>query len=112
MATRYANNIKNRHLKGIFFLGAYADEKGNLSNKNISALSIVASRDGVLNWDKYKANKKYLPADTKFEIIKGGNHGGFGSYGPQKGDRTATISNRMQQNMIAKRLIAWLNSIN
>lgn len=111
MAARYAHNTNNNHLKGIFFLGSYADKKGNLADRDIVALSIVASRDGVLNWKKYNSNKKYLPNNTDYEVIKGGNHGNFGSYGLQKGDYKATISNKQQQNMIANKLIKWLNTI-
>lgn len=111
MAARYVHNTHNNHLKGIFFLGSYADKKGNLADRNISALSIVASRDGVLNWKKYNSNKKYLPKDTEYKVIKGGNHGNFGSYGLQKGDHKSTISNKQQQNMIANKLIKWLNTI-
>ncbi|RVU70804.1 MULTISPECIES: alpha/beta hydrolase [Lactobacillus] len=111
MAARYAHQSDNPHLKGIFFLGAYPDEKGRLDQKKLDVLSITASRDGVLNWSKYRQGKKYLPKTTEYYQIKGGNHGGFGSYGQQKGDRKATISNGRQQTIIAKKLIAWLRKI-
>lgn len=111
MATRYAHDNANKHLKGVFLLGAYADEKGRLDQKNLSVLSLTASRDGVLNWDKYRSNKKYLPQNTKYQTIKNGNHGNFGSYGQQKGDKKALISNQAQQKIIAQDLIAWLKTI-
>lgn len=111
MASRYAHSNNNRHLRGIFFLGAYADEKGRLDKTNLSVLSITANHDKVLNWQKYQANKKYLPENTSYQSIKGGNHGGFGSYGHQKGDGQATISNANQQKQIASLLIRWLNSV-
>lgn len=111
MAARYANQNKSKNLQGIFFLAAYPDEKGRLDHKDLATLSITATRDGVLNWKKYHAGQKYLPADTTYESIAGGNHGGFGSYGQQKGDKKATISNAKQQEIIADDLIKWLKKI-
>lgn len=111
MAARYAHQSTNRHLKGVFFLTAYADEKGRLDSKNYPALSITASRDGVLNWNHYNHDRQYLPKQTTYVTIKGGNHGGFGSYGCQKGDQSATISNQQQQKLVARNIIAWLAKI-
>lgn len=111
MATRFANNYHDKNLKGVFLLGAYADQKGRLDKTNLPVLSLTANRDNVLNWKKYNDNKKYLPKDTKYVTIKGGNHGGFGSYGHQKGDKTATISNKEQQKIIAYQITKWLNQI-
>lgn len=111
MAARYAHSNHGKNLKGIFFLGSYADEKGRLDNLTIPALSITASRDGVLNWQNYRKDKKYLPEETTFETLQGGNHGGFGSYGQQKGDHKATISNAKQQKLIAHYLVKWLKEI-
>ena len=64
MASRYAHNTHNKYLRGIFLLGAYADEKGRLDKTNLDVLSITASHDKVLNWQKYQINKKYLPKNT------------------------------------------------
>lgn len=62
----------------------------------------------VLNWKNYQKGKKYLPKSTTFVSIKGDNHAGFGSYGDQRGDKKATISNQKQQRLIAQALIKWL----
>lgn len=111
MAARYAHNASTKNLKGVFLLGAYADEKGRLDRKNLQVLSITATRDGVLNWKNYNSDKKYLPKTTEYKSIKGGNHGGFGSYGSQKGDKKSKISNQKQQDIIASLLINWLNKV-
>ena len=111
MAARYANQSKNKNLKGIFFLAAYPDQKGRLDHKKLAALSITASRDGILNWQKYRQGQKYLPANTSYKSISGGNDGDFGSYGQQKGDKKAKISNARQQKIIARDLIKWLKNI-
>lgn len=111
MAARYAHHQHNPHLKGVFFLAAYADQKGRLDHSGLPVLNITGNRDGVLHWDKYSNNKKYLPTTTQFVTIPGGNHSGFGSYGLQKGDRSATISNQEQQVQIAHTLTAWLHEL-
>ncbi|GBG04932.1 alpha/beta hydrolase [Lactobacillus rodentium] len=111
MASRYGHGSHNKYLRGIFLLGAYADEKGRLDKTNLDVLSITASHDKVLNWQKYQTNKKYLPKNTSYQTIKGGNHGNFGSYGQQKGDGHATISNANQQKQVASLLINWLNKV-
>lgn len=111
MAARYAHNNSSKNLKGVFLLGAYADYKGRLDRSDLKVLSITATHDGVLNWKNYNSDKKYLPADTEFKSIKGGNHGGFGSYGTQKGDKKATISNQKQQDIIANLLVSWMNKV-
>lgn len=112
MAARYAHNHDSKNLKGVFFLGAYADEKGRLDKTDLAVLSLTGSRDGVINWEKYNTGKQYLPKNTKYVTIQGGNHGNFGSYGQQKGDKKATISNSQQQKIIATQLTKWLQSIN
>jgi len=108
MASRYAHN-NQKHLKGVFFLASYPEEKGTLRKTDVPVLSITASHDGVLNQNNYQKAKKLLPNNTVYELISGGNHAGFGSYGKQSGDNTASISNQKQQNIICILLINWLN---
>lgn len=95
MASRFASANPKR-LQGVFFQASYPDQKGSLKKSHVPVLSLTASRDGVLDWDRYRAAKKYLPKNTVYQTIRGGNHAGFGSYGHQKGDRKATISNHKQ----------------
>jgi hypothetical protein len=112
IASRFAADQKNHEgLKGVFFLASYPDEKGSLRTFTGPVLSLTGSEDGVLNWSAYEASKKYLPKQTSYEEIKGGNHAGFGSYGQQKGDKPASINNDEQQQVIADQLIKWLDNI-
>jgi len=110
MASRYAAQHRTTGLKGVFYLASYPDEKGQLKTSGLPVLSVTASRDGVLNWHRYRDSRRYLPTNTRYLTIKGGNHGGFGSYGQQKGDHQATISNASQQRQISAALISWLNA--
>lgn len=110
MASRYiAANPKS--IAGMIFFASYPDEKGALTNSSIPVLSITATNDGVLNQATYEEAKQYLPKDTIYEAIEGGNHAGFGSYGVQKGDKEAAISNEEQQAIISQLLIEWLNTL-
>ena len=54
-------------------------------------ISLYGSEDGVLNREKYADDRKNLPDNTREIIIAGGNHAGFGNYGPQRGDGQAAI---------------------
>ncbi|GGC80957.1 alpha/beta hydrolase [Enterococcus wangshanyuanii] len=112
MASRFAADQEEQAtLKGVFFLASYPDEKGSLAEFNGQVLSLTGSEDGVLNWKAYEDAKKYLPKQTLYEEINGGNHAGFGSYGEQKGDQPALINNDEQQKEVAERLIKWLDTI-
>ena len=77
-------------VRGLVFLAAYSTKELGLP-----VLSIYGSNDGVLKMDNYRKNLKNL-SDVEEHIIEGGNHCQFGSYGFQKGDNEATISNGEQ----------------
>ncbi|MGV9206169.1 MAG: alpha/beta hydrolase [Promethearchaeia archaeon] len=79
-----------------------------LSNDNLKVLSILASEDEVMNKEKFTETKENLPSDTKFHMIKGGNHAGFGNYGPQKGDGERTISRKKQWEITANLIINFI----
>ena len=57
------------------------------------------SEDGVLNREKYEADRINLPQNTTETVIDGGCHAGFGSYGAQKGDGAPVISGNSRQRM-------------
>ncbi|WP_407892096.1 alpha/beta hydrolase [Lacticaseibacillus sp. N501-2] len=109
MASRFAAKHP-QGLQGVFFLASYPDAKGKLSG-HVPVLSLTASRDGVLNIDAWRKAKANLPTAAQYVQLAGGNHAGFGSYGKQSGDHSATISNAAQQRLVAKTLIAWLKTL-
>lgn len=108
MAARYAHNHPSAKLHGVYFMASYPDAKGSLKHTGVPVLSLTASNDGVLNWAAWRKAKAYLPADTQYKQLSGGNHAGFGSYGAQRGDKPATISDAKQQHWIAAQMINWL----
>ena len=79
--------------EGLILLAAYPTKK----LPDIRVLELYGSEDRVLNREKLAEGCTYLPADAVVMEIPGGNHAQFGSYGPQKGDGTASISASVQQ---------------
>ncbi len=75
---------------GLVLLGSYST--ADLSEGSPKVLSVYGSEDGIMNREKYEANKGNLPKDFTEKVIDGGNHSYFGMYGEQDGDGRASIS--------------------
>ena len=99
---------KENHLAGVILLASYPDKSVDFSSSDISVLSIVASQDKILNWEKYEASKSRLPKSSEELMLEGGNHSGFGMYGEQKGDGKASISNEEQQQKVIKKMTNFM----
>ena len=54
---------------------------GKVENTAYAPLLHDLAEDGVLNREKYEADRINLPQDTTETVIDGGCHAGFGSYG-------------------------------
>ena len=77
-------------LVGVVLLASYPTKAFPAS---LTELSVYGSEDKVVNTAKIEESRKYAPAGGYDEqVIEGGNHAQFGSYGPQKGDGEAKIS--------------------
>ena len=94
-------------LDGLVLLAAYST--ADLTDSGLRVYSTYGSEDGVLNREKYEADRTNLPQDTTETVINGGCHAGFGSYGAQKGDGAPVISAEEQQQQTADALAAWMN---
>ena len=71
-------------------------------------LSICGSEDGCLDRDTYEAGRVFWPDGAEELVISGGNHAGFGCYGPQKGDGEALLSAAEQQARTAEAILALI----
>ena len=91
--------------------GVYVSDyyHADLTDSGLRVYSTYCSEDGVLNREKYEADRTNLPQDTTETVIDGGCHAGFGSYGAQKGDGAPVISAAEQQRQTADALAAWMN---
>jgi dienelactone hydrolase len=98
---------EHSEIKGVVFWASYPADDA-LKVKNIKAISIVGSNDGLATSDSIDASRELLPADTQFVTIEGGNHAQFGSYGPQNGDNPASISAEEQWIQAANLTVEFL----
>ncbi|HIC0405988.1 TPA: alpha/beta hydrolase [Streptococcus agalactiae] len=96
-----SQNAKVAPVRGLILLASYPSRKSDLSHKKLRVLSITASNDHILNWEKYEEAKKRHPNSSTFRTIVGGNHSRFGNYGHQKGDGKATLSHKSSEKQLA-----------
>jgi len=92
---------------GLILLGAYST--ADLSATSLNVLSLYGSEDGVLDREKYEESRKNLPADYAEQVIDGGCHAYFGTYGQQEGDGDAAISPETQIALTAAAISAFLS---
>lgn len=88
---------------GLILLAAYST--GDLTQTGLKVCSLYGDRDGVLNLEKYQKYRSNLPEDTLERILEGGNHAGFGSYGPQEGDGISTLEPGVQLQWTTERIL-------
>ena len=94
---------------GLIFWASYpADD--SFKNSDIKALSIYGTND-MAGMQKFDETKKLLPQNTQFVVMDGGNHAQFGDYGPQPGDKIATISRAEQQRQIVEASVNFLREL-
>ena len=105
MAARYAANHPE-DVDAVVLLASYSTS--DLTQSGVKVLSLYGTEDGVLQWDKYEKNRDNLPEGFTETAIEGGCHAWFGSYGPQRGDGTPTISPEEQQAVAASEIAGFL----
>lgn len=105
MAASYAAD-KSDKLDGLIFLAAYSTS--DLSDSDLKILSIYGSEDKVVNMGKIEQGRELMPSDYEEFQIDGGNHAGFGDYGEQSGDGTATISGDEQRAQAVTKIIKMI----
>jgi len=109
IAADYAD--KHDNIKGLVLLASYAQDKRDFSSRDIKVLSLWGENDKVADISKITKAKEVMPKDAVFTGIAGGNHGGFGDYGYQKGDGEASITNEDQMSYTSKSIVKLLDNI-
>ena len=95
---------------GLLFYASYP--ANDLSRSlSVPVESISGTRDGLATPQKIQASRDDLPPDTRFTILAGVSHAQFGSYGPQPGDNSATISNDQARKLIAAASEHFINGL-
>ncbi|MGA0097637.1 MAG: alpha/beta hydrolase [Bacilli bacterium] len=95
-------------IAGLIFLASYTTANADFSQTTLPILSITGSEDKVLNLETYEVAKAFLPNQTIYFDIPGGNHSQFGDYGFQRGDGEATISQEIQFALMIQVIQVWL----
>lgn len=107
MAAQYAaDHSDDPALEGVVLLAAYS--ASDLSASSLGAIVVYGSEDRVLNRDKLRENEPLLPESAVTVEIAGGNHAGFGEYGPQDGDGAASVDPAEQRAETADAVDAYI----
>lgn len=96
---------------GIALLASFPAEGTDLSALPVRAVSTYGTENGLTQPEGFEASMVRLPSGSELVVIEGGNHAGFGDYGPQAGDGTATIDREEQQRQTAETLLAFVRSL-
>jgi hypothetical protein len=107
-AAIFAENNPNR-IDAIALWDSYPADSADLSDNDISVISIYGTTNNVPNTKNFNDKKHLLPEDTIFIPIEGANHAQFGDYGPQKGDVVASLSLSEQHNWVAEIMLDFIN---
>ena len=97
-------------IAGMVLVGTTHPKSEDLSLLKIPVTKVYASNDGIAPPERVLANKRLLPAHTKWVEIVGGNHSQFGWYGRQLFDGKATISREVQQGLTRSALLEVLSA--
>ena len=114
-ATGYVMNHPE-NMKGVVLWAAYGSDTFTIQDKDVSTLVLFGTNDGLATPAKVQAGNFYLPADTKYVEITGGNHTYFGWYDTspnalQPGDNPADITREEQQKIIVDETLKLLDGI-
>lgn len=90
---------------GLVLFGSYC--ANDLAESGLRVLSISADSDGLSTPEKIRSAAQLLPGDTVFVQIGGANHAGFGDYGAQPGDGSATIDSAQMRAEITDALVGF-----
>lgn len=95
-------------VSGLILFGSYC--ANDISQSGIEVLSIGGSNDGLSTPQKIADASTLLPSQATVVQIAGLNHAGFGDYGVQPGDGTATLSQDEERSAITKLLQSVLGT--
>ena len=110
MAAQYAHDNPDK-ISGLVLLASYPASNIDLSELDLSVLTIHGSNDGLVSVKEVDDSLQQLPSDTVRVEIGGGNHAQFGWYGEQSGDNPASIGRDQQQNQTVASTINLLANL-
>jgi hypothetical protein len=107
MAAQFIHDNPGK-VDGLALWASYPPSGVDLSNANITVVTVHGSNDGLVSKQQIDDSLKQLPSTTSRVEIDGGNHAQFGWYGSQSGDNSATISREQQQDIAVNATVQML----
>jgi hypothetical protein len=112
MAASHVGGSDPGTYEGLLLWAAYATEGAALAERDdLVVVSISGSEDGLSTPADIRERAALLPASTTFVELDGVSHAQFGTYGPQSGDGTPTVSAREARAAIAEATVDALSSL-
>lgn len=110
IASRFAY-AHSASFDGLILIGTShpKEQAFDLSDSTLAVTKIYASNDGLASPDEVKDNAIYLPANTTWVLIEGGNHSQFGYFGKLLFDNPATLSREQQQELTIEAILSALS---
>ncbi|TYC87400.1 alpha/beta fold hydrolase [Acetobacterium wieringae] len=102
MASDYLAEHEDQ-VSGLVLLGAYPNE--SLTQSSHPVLSLYGSTDQIIDQQGLAKGRDKMPREASYYEIAGGNHSGFGNYGLQAGDGTASITQAEQQVITVEKIM-------
>jgi hypothetical protein len=101
------------NIVGVVLWASYTAEAFRIDDKDIPVISIYGTNDGVSTFEELQDAAGYLPPDTQWVPIEGGNHTQFGWYDTspdplQPEDNPADITREDQQAQIVEATAGFL----
>ncbi|MFP4646542.1 MAG: alpha/beta hydrolase [Candidatus Bipolaricaulota bacterium] len=107
MAARFVDRT-DFAVYGLVLWASYPEEGLDLDKNRISVLSLIGTRDSIIDEGKVTRAREQLPEKAEFVNIEGGNHSQFGWYGFQQGDGQAAIERDEQVEIIVSETTDFL----
>ncbi len=107
MACRYAN-IESDSVDGLILYGSYCDR--DISERDLSVLSVAGADDTVLNWEAYERGLDRLPPGSTVVTVSDFNHTQFGSYSGQRGDTPTGTSYESAHSRLNEITVSWFQN--
>lgn len=95
--------------EALVLFGSYCSN--DVSETDLSVLSISGSEDGLSTPDKIDAARDLLPADAEMVEIEGASHASFGDYGPQAGDGEPALSSDEMHSEVSRILVPFMAEV-
>jgi pimeloyl-ACP methyl ester carboxylesterase len=106
-------------VSGVVIWASFVNAELRLDDTALKVLSVTGSLDGRATPEQVRENAVYLPADTVFVEIEGGNHTQFGWIDPSpyphpylEQDNSATITIEEQQKQVVQATTDFLKQFN